>query len=170
MSTHRLDDRYELLDELPHVTGGRLFRALDVAFDEIVGVKQLGPNCGLEPQPRGQLLNTIRHLQCLPHPLLARVYSFDAFSGLHRAGMGAGHFAAGSAAAPAGIDIHRRSRCACWPRCRRPSIFWHAMPYRFRVPCSASCSSSLPGRCGGRQRSGDAAEIAGRRFVLSSIP
>jgi hypothetical protein len=82
VSNPRILDRYELLDELPHVTGGRLFRALDLAFDEIVGVKQLGENCGLEPGPRGYLLNTIRHLQCLPHPLLARVYSFDAFSGL----------------------------------------------------------------------------------------
>jgi len=80
--SRRLDDRYELLDELPHVTGGRLFRARDLAFDEIVGVKQLGPNCGLEPVPRQQLENTIRHLQCLPHRNLSRVYDFDAQTGL----------------------------------------------------------------------------------------
>ena len=80
--SRRLDDRYELLDELPHVTGGRLFRARDLAFNEIVGVKQLGPNCGLEPEPRRQLDNTIRHLQCLPHPHLSRIYDFDSRSGL----------------------------------------------------------------------------------------
>jgi len=78
----RLDDRYELLDELPHVTGGRLFRARDVAFGEIVGVKQLGPGCGLAPESCQHLENTIRHLQCLPHRHLARIYSFDARNGL----------------------------------------------------------------------------------------
>ena len=82
MSNPHLDDRYELLDELPHVTGGRLFRARDLVFDEIVGLKQLGPNCSLEPGPRAHLQNTIRHLQCLPHPLLARIYTFDPLSGL----------------------------------------------------------------------------------------
>jgi hypothetical protein len=82
MSHPRLLDRYELLDELPHVTGGRLFRARDLVFGEIVGVKQLGPRCGLEIGPREQLENTIRHLQCLPHPHLARVYQFDALRGL----------------------------------------------------------------------------------------
>jgi len=80
--SRRLDDRYDLLDELPHVTGGRLFRARDLAFGEIVGVKQLGPNCGLEAEPRQLLENTVRHLQCLPHPHLSRVYTFDARSGL----------------------------------------------------------------------------------------
>ncbi|HSI11721.1 MAG TPA: hypothetical protein VK961_06735, partial [Chthoniobacter sp.] len=78
----RLDDRYELLDELPHVTGGRLFRARDLAFGEIVGVKQLGPSCGLPPGPRADLENVIRHLQCLPNRHLARVYSFDMRQGM----------------------------------------------------------------------------------------
>lgn len=78
----RLEHRYELLDELPHVTGGRLYRARDVAFGEIVGVKQLGLNCGLEIESRQHLENTIRHLQCLPHPHLSRIYSFDARKGL----------------------------------------------------------------------------------------
>jgi len=80
--SRRLDDRYELLDELPHVSGGRLFRARDLAFNEIVGVKQLGSNCGVDFEPRQQLENTIRHLQCLPHPNLSRIYDFDARSGL----------------------------------------------------------------------------------------
>lgn len=78
----RLDDRYELLDELPHVTGGRLFRARDLAFGEIVGVKQLGPNCSLPSEPRIHLENIIRHLQCLPNPHLARVYFFDIRQGM----------------------------------------------------------------------------------------
>lgn len=78
----RLDDRYELLDEMPHVTGGRLFRARDLAFGEIVGVKLLGPDCGLELEARQHLENTVRHLQCLPHPHLARVYAFDERKGL----------------------------------------------------------------------------------------
>jgi hypothetical protein len=78
----RLADRYELLDEMPHITGGRLFRARDLAFGEIVGVKQLGPNCGLELEPRQNLENTIRHLQCLPHPHLSRIDTLDVRSGL----------------------------------------------------------------------------------------
>ncbi|MEP6669283.1 MAG: FHA domain-containing protein [Chthoniobacter sp.] len=80
--SRRLDDRYELLDELPHVTGGRLFRARDLAFGEIVSVKQLGQNCGLEAEARQLLENTVRHLQCLPHPHLSRVYHFDPRNGL----------------------------------------------------------------------------------------
>ncbi|MEI9892667.1 MAG: hypothetical protein WDN28_01800 [Chthoniobacter sp.] len=80
--SRRLDDRYELLDELPHVTGGRLFRARDLAFGEIVGVKQLGPNCGLQGEARQNLENTVRHLQCLPHPRICRVYTVDARNGL----------------------------------------------------------------------------------------
>ena len=53
----RLLNRYELLDEMPHVTGGRLFRARDLAFAEIVGVKQLGAGCNLPSSPeRGSLV------------------------------------------------------------------------------------------------------------------
>ena len=80
--SRRLDDRYELLDELPHVTGGRLFRARDLAFGEMVSVKQLGLNCGLDPEPRQNLENTIRHLQCLPHPHISRIHTFDTRKGL----------------------------------------------------------------------------------------
>jgi hypothetical protein len=82
MSHARIDDRYELLDEMPHVTGGRFFRARDLAFGQIVGVKQLGPNCGLEADLRDNLENLIRHLQSLSHPHLTRVHSFDAARGL----------------------------------------------------------------------------------------
>jgi hypothetical protein len=82
MSARLQDARYELLDEMPHVTGGRLFRARDVAFSEIVGVRQLGPGCGLPPEDRGQLDDTVRHLQCLPHPNLVRIYSFDPVNGI----------------------------------------------------------------------------------------
>ena len=71
MSHPRLDNRYELLDELPHVTGGRLFRARDLAFGEIVGLKQLGTHCGLEVGPREHLENLIRHLQCPAPPHLS---------------------------------------------------------------------------------------------------
>jgi hypothetical protein len=77
----RIDDRYELLDELPHVTGGRLFRARDLAFGEIVGVKQLGPNCGIPIGSRDHLENTIRHLQCLPNRHLVRIHFFDVLQG-----------------------------------------------------------------------------------------
>jgi hypothetical protein len=82
MSSQFLDARYELLDEMPHVTGGRLFRARDVAFSEMVGVRQLGPGCGLGPEERRPLENLIRHLQCLPHPNLVRIYDFDPHTGL----------------------------------------------------------------------------------------
>jgi hypothetical protein len=78
----RLHNRYELLDEMPHVTGGRLFRARDLAFAEMVGIKQFGEGCGLPPEARQQLEETVRHLQCLPHPQLVRLYSFDAAAGL----------------------------------------------------------------------------------------
>ncbi len=78
----RLQDRYELLDELPHVTGGRLFRARDLAFAETVGIKQLGAGCGLPPTERREVEDMVRHLQCLPHPNLVRLYAFDADVGL----------------------------------------------------------------------------------------
>lgn len=78
----RLQDRYELLDELPHVTGGRLFRARDLAFAETVGIKQLGAGCGLPPTERREVEDMVRHLQCLPHPNLVRLYTFDADAGL----------------------------------------------------------------------------------------
>jgi hypothetical protein len=78
----RLQDRYELLDELPNVTGGRLFRARDLAFAEMVGVKQFGEGCGLPPEGGRQLEATVRHLQCLAHPNLIRLYSFDAAAGI----------------------------------------------------------------------------------------
>ncbi len=78
----RLQDRYELVDEMPNVTGGRLFRARDLAFAEMVGVKQLGIGCGLPPEGSRQLEATVRHLQCLAHPNLVRLYDFDAATGL----------------------------------------------------------------------------------------
>jgi len=78
----RLQDRYELLDEMPHVTGGRLFRAQDLVFAEMVGIKQFGAGAGLTPEARRELEETVRHLQCLPHPHLVRLYSFDADAGL----------------------------------------------------------------------------------------
>jgi hypothetical protein len=64
------------------VTGGRLYRARDVAFGEVVGIKQLGPYCGLDEEQGKQLENTIRHLQSLPHPHLARIHRFNILSGL----------------------------------------------------------------------------------------
>ncbi len=82
MNRPRLLDRYELLDELPHVTGGRLFRARDLVFAEFVGVKQLGAGCGLGPEERQTLEHAIRHLQCLTHPNLVSIHSFDPASGL----------------------------------------------------------------------------------------
>lgn len=78
----RLQDRFELIDEMPHVTGGRLFRARDLAFAETVGVKQFGEGCGLPPEGCRQLDATVRHLQCLTHPNLLRIYHFDAPGGL----------------------------------------------------------------------------------------
>jgi hypothetical protein len=82
MSQPYLDDRYELLDEMPYVTGGRLYRARDMVFGDVVGVKQLGPNCSLDAAQREQLENTIRHLQSLPHPNIVRMDRFDALHGL----------------------------------------------------------------------------------------
>ena len=78
----RLHDRYELLDEMPNVTGGRLFRARDLAFAEMVGLKQFGEGCGLPPEGGRHLEATVRHLQCLGYPHLLRLYSFDATAGI----------------------------------------------------------------------------------------
>ena len=82
MNITRVADRYELLDEMPHVTGGRLFRARDHAFAEMVGVRLLGPQCGLEPWDRRRLESAIRRLQRLPHPHLMRLYSLDLEAGV----------------------------------------------------------------------------------------
>jgi hypothetical protein len=78
----RLHDRYELLDEMPHVTGGRLFRARDLAFAETVGVKQFDPGGSVPPEARQDLAKTVRHLQCLPHPHLVRFYTYCDADGL----------------------------------------------------------------------------------------
>ena len=81
MSPLLLEDRYELLDEVPHTTAGRLYRARDVAFGEIVGVRQLGPNSGLDEVQRPKVESTVRRLQSLRLPHLARIYRFDATLG-----------------------------------------------------------------------------------------
>ncbi len=77
-----LQNRYELLEELPPTAGGRLFRARDLAFGEVVAIKQFGAGCGLPPAERGQLEETVRRLQCLPHPHLVRFDSLDGATGV----------------------------------------------------------------------------------------
>ncbi len=73
----RLADRYELLDEGQRAPGGRLFRARDLAFDEIVAVKHLGSAVAGSPGLR-QLESEVRRIQRSPHPMLVRHYTLDA--------------------------------------------------------------------------------------------
>ncbi len=74
----RIADRYELLAELPRALGGRLFRARDLAFGDLVAVKHLGPNApGLR-----QLEADLRRVQRTPHPQLVRQHALNAAEGL----------------------------------------------------------------------------------------
>lgn len=76
-----LADRYELLEEGQRALGGRLFRARDVAFDEIVAVKQIGVGVPGSPGLR-QLEAEVRRIQRCPHPMLVRHYKLDAAEGI----------------------------------------------------------------------------------------
>jgi hypothetical protein len=75
-------DRYELLEEMPRVTDGRLFRARDLAFDEHVAVKLLGTGCGMDVAGRQSLEIAVRRVQCNPHSHLLRHYALDAPAGV----------------------------------------------------------------------------------------
>ena len=77
MIGQRLADRYELLEEGRRALGGRLFRARDLAFGEIVAVKQLGSAAPGSPGLR-QLEAELRRIQRCPHPQLVRHYTLDA--------------------------------------------------------------------------------------------
>jgi hypothetical protein len=81
MTGQRLADRYELLDEGQRALGGRLFRARDVAFDEIVAVKQIG---AIAPGSSGlrQLESDLRRVQRMHQPMLVRHYGLDAAEGV----------------------------------------------------------------------------------------
>jgi hypothetical protein len=81
MIGQRLAERYELLEEGPRALSGQLFRARDVAFDENVAVKQIGPNVMGNPGLR-QLEAVVRRVQRHPHPLLVRHYTLDAHTGI----------------------------------------------------------------------------------------
>lgn len=76
-------DRFELLEEMPRVTDGRLFRAHDVAFGETVAVKLLGTGCGMDGPERQTLEIAVRRVQTTPHPHLLRHDSLDSASGVH---------------------------------------------------------------------------------------
>jgi hypothetical protein len=75
-------DRYDFLEELLNASGGRFFRARDLAFAETVGIKQFNVQIGPSQEGLRQLEETVRYLQCLPHPNLARLYSLDTERGL----------------------------------------------------------------------------------------
>jgi hypothetical protein len=76
MIGQRLADRYDLLAEGPRALGGRLFRAHDLVFDEIVAVKQIGGGALGSPGLR-QLEAEVRRLQRCPHPQLVRHDALD---------------------------------------------------------------------------------------------
>jgi len=75
-------DRFELLEEMPRVTDGRLFRARDLAFAEPVAVKLLGTGCGMDAKGRQALELAMRRVQLMPHAHLLRHDSLDAASGV----------------------------------------------------------------------------------------
>ena len=82
MTGSLIADRYELHEEMPRVTDGRLFRARDLAFAEDVAVKLLGTGCGMDSPGRQALEIAARRLQCTPHRNLLRHDSLDAASGV----------------------------------------------------------------------------------------
>ena len=75
-------DRFELLEEMPRVTDGRLFRARDLAFGEDVAVKLLGSGCGMDAPGRQALEIAVRRVQGTPHRHLLRHDSLDATRGV----------------------------------------------------------------------------------------
>ena len=83
MTGSLIADRFELLEEMPRVTDGRLFRARDLAFGEDVAVKLLGTGCGMDSPGRQALEIAARRLQCTPHRHLIRHDSLDAATGVH---------------------------------------------------------------------------------------
>lgn len=81
MSTALIADRFEVLDSAGEGRGGRVFRARDWAFDEVVAVKPLtafaAGASGLD-----ELGAQIRRLQRHPHAALVRYEAFDPRRGM----------------------------------------------------------------------------------------
>ena len=75
-------DRFELLEEMPRVTDGQMFRARDLAFGETVAVKLLGAGCSLEAPARQALEIAVRQAQSIRHPHVLRHDSLDAAAGV----------------------------------------------------------------------------------------
>lgn len=83
MTGSLIADRFELLEEMPRVTDGRLFHARDLAFGEEVAVKLLGIGCGMDAPGRLALETAGRRVQCNPHRHLLRHDSLDTARGVH---------------------------------------------------------------------------------------
>ena len=83
MTGSLIADRFELLEEMPRVTDGRLFHARDLAFGEEVAVKLLGIGCGMDAPGRLALEIAVRRVQCIAHRHLLRHDSLDTASGVH---------------------------------------------------------------------------------------
>lgn len=75
-------DRFDLLEEMPRVTDGRLFRARDLALGGTVAVKLLGTGCGMDLAGRQTLETAVRRVQCSPHPHLLRHDLLDTTAGV----------------------------------------------------------------------------------------
>ena len=82
MTGSLIADRYELLEEMPRVTDGRLFHARDLVFGEDVAVKLLGTGCGLDSPGRQALESAVRRVQCIAHRHLLRHDSLNSASGV----------------------------------------------------------------------------------------
>jgi hypothetical protein len=76
MNGTRLADRYELLEEGPRALGGRLFRAKDLSFGEIVAVKMIGGGSGAEPGT-DELQAELQKLQRDLHPAILRYHGIQ---------------------------------------------------------------------------------------------
>ncbi len=78
-----VSDRFELLEEMPRVTDGQIFRARDLVFGETVAVKLLGAGCSMESPARQALEIAVRRAQSVRHPHLLRHDSLDSAAGVH---------------------------------------------------------------------------------------
>lgn len=77
-SVHRVADRYDLLAEMPRAGGAVLYRARDLAFGEVVALKQLGQG----PSALRGLEMEVRRVQRSPHLSFVRLYQLDVYEGI----------------------------------------------------------------------------------------
>ena len=70
---------YDLLEELGHGGGGRVYRALDLNLGRPVALKFLLPSLVDSPEARARFLREGQALSALSHPHIATVFEGGAF-------------------------------------------------------------------------------------------